>query len=63
VQRPALAGVEDFYNVSLASGGLLLSTSDKSNQKRLSAHFAISNNASLRSSLVKFEAEPNPCAR
>jgi len=36
----------------------LLSTSDKSGQKRLSAHFAISKNISLRSILVKFEAEP-----
>jgi hypothetical protein len=37
----------------------LLSASDKSGQKRLSAHFAISENISLRSILVKFEAEPN----
>jgi hypothetical protein len=36
----------------------LLSASDKSGQKRLLAHFAISNNVSLRSPLVKFEAEP-----
>ncbi|MBQ2600146.1 hypothetical protein II582_01995 [bacterium] len=42
-----------------ASGGSLLSASDKSNQKRLSAHFAISNNTSLCSVLAKFEAEPN----
>ena len=38
---------------------LLLSTSDKSRQKRLSAHFGFSNNTSLRSVLAKFEAEPN----
>ena len=37
----------------------LLSASNKSGQKCLSAHFAISNNVSLRSPLVKFEAEPN----
>ena len=49
------AKTEDF---SFASGGSLLSASDKSNQKRLSAHFAISNNTSLRSVLAKFEAEP-----
>jgi len=37
----------------------LLSASNKSRQKRLSAHFAISNNTPLRSVLAKFEAEPN----
>ncbi len=37
----------------------LLSASNKSGQKCLSAHFAISNNTSLRSVLAKFEAEPN----
>ena len=37
----------------------LLSASNKSGQKCLSAHFAISNNVSLCSPLVKFEAEPN----
>ncbi len=36
----------------------LLSASNKSGQKCLSAHFAISNNTPLRSVLVKFEAEP-----
>ncbi|MBQ2600155.1 hypothetical protein II582_02050 [bacterium] len=36
----------------------LLSASNKSGQKCLSAHFTISNNVSLRSTLVKFEAEP-----
>ena len=41
----------------------LLSASNKSGQKCLSAHFAISNNVSLRSPLVKFEAEPNPWDR
>ena len=39
----------------------LLSASNKSGQKCLSAHFAISNNVSLCSPLVKFEAEPNFC--
>ncbi|MBQ2600478.1 hypothetical protein II582_03800 [bacterium] len=48
--------VENFFN---AFGDPLLSTSDKSGQKRLSAHFAISNNVSLRSTLAKFEDEPN----
>ena len=47
------------YFAFFASGGLLLSTSNKSNQKCLSAHFAISDNTPLRSVLVKFEAEPN----
>ena len=37
----------------------LLSASNKSGQKCLSAHFTISKNTSLRSVLVKFEAEPN----
>jgi len=60
---PSLEGggplaVEDFF-ILYAFGDPLLSTSDKSGQKRLSAHFAISKNISLRSILVKFEAEPN----
>jgi len=37
----------------------LLSASNKSGQKCLSAHFAISKNISLCSILVKFEDEPN----
>jgi hypothetical protein len=62
---PSLEGVgplavEDFF-ILYAFGDPLLSASNKSGQKCLSAHFAISNNVSLRSPLVKFEAEPNPC--
>ena len=61
---PSLEGggplaVEDFF-ILYAFGDPLLSASNKSGQKCLSAHFAISNNVSLRSPLVKFEAEPNP---
>jgi hypothetical protein len=50
----------DFFIFFDAFGDPLLSASNKSGQKCLSAHFAISNNVSLRSPLVKFEAEPNP---
>ena len=52
-----------FFFILYAFGDPLLSASNKSGQKCLSAHFAISNNVSLRSPLVKFEAEPNPWDR
>ncbi|MBQ2599961.1 hypothetical protein II582_00900 [bacterium] len=51
-----------FFKYFDAFGDPLLSTSNKSGQKCLSAHFAISNNVSLRSTLAKFEAEPKPCS-
>ena len=51
-----------FYIFFDAFGDPLLSASNKSGQKCLSAHFAISNNVSLCSTLAKFEAEPNPCS-
>jgi hypothetical protein len=47
------------FDVFDAFGDPLLSASNKSGQKCLSAHFAISNNVSLCSTLAKFEAEPN----
>ena len=53
---------KDFFKLffySFAFGDPLLSASNKSGQKCLSAHFAISKNTSLRSVLPKFEAEPN----
>jgi len=47
-----IPGVAEFYLlVFYASGGLLLSTSDKSNQKRLSAYFT--------PAILRDEAEPN----